>query len=795
MQNRGLFAFVNGSSVQVSWRMRATDDPFCTKYELYANGKLAGTYTTKTTARLDANTYKNSEFSLVVKDLVGNVIDEQKGVKVHGNEVLDIPLHAPQIRNPKTDAVVITYTPGDCSAYDMDGDGEQEIILKWMPSKLYDSTTEIAGNEFFDCYKLDGTRLWRIDMGQNSVAGNNMPFMCWDFDGDGKGEMIVKSAPGTKDASGTYVGEGLPGYDNDLTTTYYRGSDGLPTKGEEWITCFDGVTGKKLASRQYWPYFGIQSNWNPGGSTDGVGYGRRGNGLKGNVIYIPVDGEKRPCCYMQRGIYSYVYAIAIAWDGKELKEVWRHTSDKSGQGLFGEGAHTPIAADLDGDGYDEVAIGAAAIDHDGTVMWRTGLGHGDATHVGELNLDNPGLEVWRITEGATKYDACMLDAKTGTVLNGQLYTSGDVGRGACLDIDPSHPGLEYIHNASGYVHDADGNQLYTKNMGSNNGYPNYRIFWNEDLLDDHYSGQSITTFDLSSKSFVRCVKAKGNNNLLYKYYDGVTSINDSKDNPLILCDLYGDYREEIAMYSTGSAAGFSDCDYAIRIITTTYSTEYKLPWLRDDHTYNIQIANQNVGYSMPPHLGYNAYAYNENLQASTLTGKFNPDTSKKYIAYTGTRFLNQKDGTMNSSTTAYIEFSFIPTVDENVYLIMTTDGRYFADDAERHKIVLVNDKESATPYRGDTYNNGQVQFVSTQATDGYNKVNISAAINGLSQGSIAKLYLFGTGTTGIEEHYVDRKTSGKESIYRPDGMRVKSLGKGLNIIRDANGRTKKVVIR
>lgn len=794
-QNRGLFAFVNGTSVQVSWRMRASDDPYFTKYELYANGKLVGTYTSNTTARLDANTYKNSVFSLVVKDLMGNVIDEQNGVKAHGNEVLDIPLHAPQIRNPKTDAVVITYTPGDCSAYDMDGDGEQEIILKWMPSVLYDSATGIAGNEFFDCYKLDGTCLWRIDMGQNSVAGNNMPFMCWDFDGDGKGEMIVKSAPGTKDASGAYVGEGLPGYDNDLTTTYFRGSDGLPTKGEEWVTCFDGVTGKELASCQYWPYFGIQSNWNPGGSSDGVNYGRRGNGLKGNVIYIPVDGEKKPCCYMQRGIYSYVYAIAIAWDGKELKEVWRHASDKSGQGLFGEGAHTPIAADLDGDGYDEVAIGAAAIDHDGTVMWRTGFGHGDATHVGELNLDNPGLEVWRITEGATKYDACMLDAKTGKVLNGQLYTSGDVGRGACLDIDPEHPGLEYIHNASGYVYDANGNELYAKNMGSNNGYPNYRIFWNEDLLDDHYSGQSITTFDMTSKSFVRCVKTKGNTNLLYKYYDGVTSINDSKDNPLILCDLYGDYREEIAMYSTGSAAGFSDCDYAIRIITTTYPTENKLPWLRDDHTYNIQIANQNVGYSMPPHLGYNAYAYNKNLQASTLTGKFNPDTSQKYIAYTGTRFLNQKDGTLNASATEYIEFSFIPTIDENVYLIMTTDGRYFADDAARHKIVLVDDRESATPYRGDTYNNGQVQFVSTKATDGYDKLNVSASSASLSKTINAKLYLFGTGTTGIEEHHVYKKASGKEYIVRPNGMRVKSMSKGLNIIRDANGRTKKVMIK
>ncbi len=630
-QNRGLHAFINGSYLQVSWRMRATDDPFTTKYELYANDKLAGTYTTKTTARLEARKYTGATLKLVVKDADGNVIDEQDGVKAHSNEVLDIPLIAPVINNPLTGAAVITYTPGDCSAYDMDGDGEQEIILKWMPSDLYDTTLKIAGNEFFDCYKLDGTRLWRIDMGQNSVAGNNMPFMCWDFDGDGKGEMIVKSAPGTKDATGKYVGEGLSGYATDLQTTYYRGSDKLPTKGEEWVTCFDGATGKELSSCQYWPYFGIQSNWNPGGSTDGVTYGRRGNGFKANVIYIPVDGERKPCCYMQRGIYSYVYAFALTWDGKELKEVWRHTSDKAGEGLYAEGAHTPIAADLDGDGYDEVAIGAAAIDHDGTVLWRTGLGHGDATHVGELNLDNPGLEVWRITEGATKYDACMIDGKTGKILNGQLYTSGDVGRGACFDFDPNYPGCEYIHNNNGKVFDQNGNELYNKDLGKNNGYPNYRLFWNEDLLDDHYSGNSITTFDQASKSFVRCVKTKGNTDLLYKYYNGVTSINDSKQNPLILCDLFGDYREEIALYSTGAAAGLNSYDYAIRIITTTYHTQYKLPWLRDDHTYNIQIANQNVGYSMPPHLGYNAYAYYQDLASGIKENKAETSKGKKMV--------------------------------------------------------------------------------------------------------------------------------------------------------------------
>lgn len=132
--------------------------------------------------------------------------------------------------------------------------------------------------------------------------------------------MIVKTAPGTKDATGKYVGEGLKGY-ADKDKIYQRGSTGGVTAGEEWITCFYGVTGKELATREYWPYFGIQSDWNPDGGADGAGYGQRGNGFKGAVIKIPCrDGQTRPACYMQRGIYTFVYATAISWDGTSLVE-------------------------------------------------------------------------------------------------------------------------------------------------------------------------------------------------------------------------------------------------------------------------------------------------------------------------------------------------------------------------------------------------------------------------------------------------------------------------------------------
>lgn len=601
-QNRGLWAFVNGDKVQVSWRMRHTDSKAGTTYKLYADGKLALTRkNSSTTAQMSKANYEKAAFSLEVLDETGRLIDRQEGVKVRPAPYFDIPLSAPVIRNEKGEAL-ITYTPGDGSAYDVDGDGEQEIILKWMPSDLFHTETQTPGRQFFDCYKLDGRRLWRIDMGINMGAGNNYTFMVWDFDQDGKGELIVKSAPGSRDATGRYVGQQLAGI-KDTATLYFRGSDKWPTRGEEWITCYNAETGAELATIDYWPRFDIQENWYYGKKNgDTYLYGRRGNGFKGAVVYIPVDGVRRPCCYAQRGIYSYVYATTYSWDGTELKEVWRHASDVPGSGLFAEGAHTCVSADLDGDGYDEVAIGAAAIDHDGSLLWRTGLGHGDALHVGEFNPDNEGLEVFRITEGATAYDANVMDAKTGRTLASLPYRNGDVGRGLIMDLDSTSAGSEFFCHSYDGIFSASGDSILPKALG-NNGLPNYRIYWDDDLLDEHLAGTKLSKYDLKNRYFTRMESF--NSSKSYK----CSSINDSKANPILQCDLFGDWREELVFFVSPVNDATVTSDYALRILTTTYGTKYKLPWLRDDHTYNLAIACQNVGYSMPPHLGYNPLEY------------------------------------------------------------------------------------------------------------------------------------------------------------------------------------------
>ena len=812
--NRGLFAFLNGNILQVSWRMRATDNPKNTQYELYADGQKVATMRSKTTVRLSSASYADSKFSLIVKDSLGHITDQQDGVTVNPSEVIDIPMNAPEaVKAPGTDSTIISYTPGDASAYDMDGDGEQEIIMKWMPSDLMNTTYNIPAHEYLDCYKLNGTRLWRIDMGQNIGAGNNFPYMVWDFDGDGKGELICKSAPGTKDASGNYVGKGLPGYDTDLEKVYYRGHDKLPTKGEEWITCFDGENGKELASRKYWPYFNIQSEWNPDGNSDGASYGRRGNGFKGAVIKIPCrDGQVRPVCYMQRGIYTYVYATAISWDGKNLTEEWRHSSYKGNSittnatgthnqklSLYGQGCHAGQAADLDGDGYDEVCIGAATIDHDGTVLWSTGLGHGDMLSVGELNPYNEGLETWRITEGPTKYDACMIDGKTGTVLNGQLVHGGDVGRGLCLDLDSTQAGTEYWQLHSDSIYDCKGKGLYLVNRGNITGYPNFRIFWDGDLTDEHFDGKTIAKYDIVNHGWSRLTT-------LWKEYK-VNTINSTKQNACLQCDLIGDFREELAMYANASSLGRSDCDYVLRIITSTFDTNKKLPWLRDDNTYNLQIASQNVGYSQSPHLGYNAYALyrswgqmGKDEISSNETKVFSPDINYYYMLEEANdgyflAYDSSSKGFVQASESAY-DIEFIPTSTAGVYLLRSADGKYLRDGG-KYGLANTTDSTKATPYLG-TVEGSYVYFTSTTASNGNKYIYYDSKRKGFARGSnmmgAARFSLIKTNNPSTKINNI-RTDAIQQTIYNINGMRLGKAQRGVNIIQNSNGKTRKVIVK
>lgn len=608
-KGRGLWACKTekGNNIFVSWRMRVTDQPLTTTYKLYADNQLIKTLTDCTNATLDA-TYANATFRVEVLDANGNIVDTQDGVRCDDNFFHHIKLDYPGDYTMKN-GTVVTYTPNDCSAYDMDGDGEQEIIMKWEPSNA-GSTCTATGPQIVDCYKLDGTRLWRLDFGPNVLAGCRFTFLCYDFDGDGKGELIGKTAQGSKDATGAYLHTG-PASTADHTQSSINASGVITNGGKEWLTVFNGTTGQELATIDYWPLFSIHSNWDDrSGKTDGAAYGHRGNWFKGCVAFLDVDGKPTPCAVTVRGIYTYSYAAAYHWDGQQLSVVWKHASNKKGEGIYAQGAHSVTVGDLDGDGFDEIMVGAAALDHDGKLLWSTGLGHGDATHLSEFDPDNEGKEIFIITEEETaKYDAAMIDAKTGKILLGKPQTGGDTARGLAIDCDGTYAGAEFMEWGDANLMTYKGEAIAPWHVGTTKSSSiNYAIYWDGDLLREYHDRSHIDKWNSTTKSWDRTCT-------LYSYGYGANSINSTKYNPNLQCDLYGDWREEAVYWAQNVE------DFYLTIFTTTTESPYKLPWLRDDHTYDMAIVWQNCGYNQPPHLGYSPVEYHKALEEQAMSIK------------------------------------------------------------------------------------------------------------------------------------------------------------------------------
>ena len=607
-KSRGLWASYNekANGVFVSWRMRATDAPKSTTYKLYADGNLVSTLTDRTNVTLETK-YASSTFSLEVYDKNGNKIDSQEGVKCDSKFYHHIKLDTPA--NYTLNGTELSYSPNDCSAYDMDGDGEQEIIVGFQGG--IGATCAPTAPPVLACYKLDGTKLWEINLGPNVLGGCRFVFLCYDFDGDGKGELIVKTAQGAKDATGNYLSKGAAA-GADHTASSVNSSNVITDGGKEWITCFDGVTGRELATIDYWPYFNIQSNWNPSGTKDTNTYGHRGNWFKGCVAFLNVNGKAKPCAVTTRGIYTYSYAAAYTWDGKNLTNLWKHTSDKVGEGIYGKGAHSITCGDVDGDGFDEIIVGGACLDHDGSVLWRAENGHGDVTALGEFRPDNDGMEYFFIKEDGQAYDCAILDAKTGKVLSSAPVTSGDVGRGLILDCDSTYSGSEYMIISYSDMFSSTGETIAPWHVGTTNSSSlNMRIYWDGDLLEEYHDRQHVDKWDNVNHSWGRTITF-WNSKVSDRY---ATTNNSSKNNACLQADLYGDWREEVVYWGADGNGTQYLCIY-----TSTIESPYKLPWLRDDHTYDMAVAWQNCGYNQTPYLGYSPLEYYRNLnKVPTLT--------------------------------------------------------------------------------------------------------------------------------------------------------------------------------
>lgn len=633
--DRGLVALpAAGKGIYLSWRLLGTDSKnVC--FDIERDGKVIAHHIRATNFTdvkgSPAHSYRLISYQDEPKMDAPMQREVSKPVKPWTDLYKSLPINRLE-GGSAPDGRGYTYTPNDCSVGDVDGDGEYELIVKWDPSNSHDNSHDgYTGDVILDCYKFDGTQLWRINLGKNIRAGAHYTqFLVFDFDGDGKSEMICKTSAGSIDGQGRFVSESAT--DTEIRSldnaADYRNRRGRIKNGPELLTVFNGETGKAMHTIWYNPNraFGVGRQVAEGErlETDGFpayssvwgdkdNYGNRGERYLAGVAYL--DGAAhRPSAVMCRGYYTRSYLWAVDFDGKQLTTKWLHASltphdwvvmdgegkvIKEAHGLsataFAQGAHSLAVGDVDGDGCDEITYGSAAINHDGNLLYSTGLGHGDALHLSDLDPDRPGLEVFMVHE-ERPYGSDYRDARTGEILYRTLDRD-DTGRGVAADIDGRHRGFEMWSLDSKEVRDCHGKVI--ADDPSQMPAMNFRIYWDGDLQDELLANGRRPHFApyLQKWNGKKAVPLPLSNGKHLSEMGLSVSNNWTKATPNLQADILGDWREEVIYWDESDASH-------LNIFTTNIPTEYRIPTLMHDHIYRLSVAWQNVGYNQPPHLGY-----------------------------------------------------------------------------------------------------------------------------------------------------------------------------------------------
>ena len=505
-----------------------------------------------------------------------------------------------------------TYTPNDASLGDLDGDGQYEIVLKQEQAPRDNSRSGLTGQTLLQAYKLDGTLLWTINLGKNIREGAHYTqFMVYDLDSDGRAEVACKTADGTVDGTGKVIGDPTADWrslgDASVPTTDPAGAtrtqqglrartEGIILRGPEYLTVFDGRTGAALSTVDYLPGRHPETQdptpeqmkevW-------GDGYGNRSDRFLAAIAHL--DGV-HPSLVMCRGYYTR--SVLAAWDfrGGQLASRWVFDSDatEANRPFRGQGNHNLAVADVDRDGRDEIVYGAMVVDDDGTGLYSTGWGHGDALHVSDLDPTNPGLEVFGIQERFDAQGMNFRDAATGRVIFTIPSIKADEsggdkgegpGRGNAFNIDPRFPGAECWAAGSGMdgLYSATGEQILERRP---RGFPcNFGILWDGDLLHELLDQNRIVKWNWEDSAVEPLLIAHA-----------CTSNNSTKATPALSADLWGDWREEVIWRTRDNRE--------LRIYTSTIPTKHRLVTLMHDPVYRLAIAWQNVAYNQPPHPGF-----------------------------------------------------------------------------------------------------------------------------------------------------------------------------------------------
>lgn len=574
--NRGAVAVRTDSGVFISWRLKGYEYDKNISFLVFRNGeRITDKPIDSSTCIMDVNGKPGDRYTIkAVKDGMAEKTGETVTAAEH--EYIPIQLDKP-LPYTAPDGNVYEYFVGDVIPADLDGDGEYEFVIKWMANPKDNSHKGYTGVYYIDAYKLNGKKLWRICLGVNIRCGAHYAqLMVYDFDSDGKAEIICRTADGTTDSAGNVIGD---------ASADYRNKDGFIIEGPEYLSAFDGETGKLLDTVPYEPPRGNVRDW-------GDSWGNRVDRFLACVAYL--DGIN-PSAVMCRGYYDHgCPTVLAAYDlaDKKLLKRWVFRADKNQNiNYTNQGNHSLGVGDIDGDGMDEIVYGAMAVDNDGRGIYSTGLGHGDAQHLGKFMPHGNGLEYFEIHEESdAEYGYEVHNPATGEIMWG-IYTGRDTARGMCAKIDPRYEGNQVW---------AIGEPLYTFDGRMISSEPlqtcKFTVWWDGDLLREllDYTPDDDWWENGSPKVY----KWNWENGKLETIFspDGAKCIRNTKGTPCLQADILGDWREEL-VYTNENCT-------ELRIYTATSKTEYRFYTLMHDHVYRTAVALQNTAYNTPPHTGF-----------------------------------------------------------------------------------------------------------------------------------------------------------------------------------------------
>lgn len=549
--NRSLIASVaqDGQSVYLNWRMLETD-PANVAFHLYrsVNGKAKRLNSKPIVQTCDFTDIHPVDGGIY---WVTPIVDKKEQAPSYKVEVVLNQLNTPNYTSIKLKNREIKA--GKIALADLDGDGTYDYIIRTPASNVDPGMPgDLTGRTFqIEAYLSDGTYLWTKDLGLGIEPGIwYSPFVAYDFNGDGKAEIALKTAP----------------------ENAQRNAQGRVDSGEEYLSILDGMTGKEIA-RVDWPERNDR-------------YGNLNRQNRNQIGMAFLDG-KTPYILAARGTYKLMTVDAWMLKDNKLERVWRWDGDEENPVVRSMGSHNMICADIDGDGRDEIILGSCALDDNGTLLWSTGLGHPDKIYLTDIDPRRPGMELFLCLEPwhDNGRGVCVVDPKTGELVWGINHKTFHVGDGMVADFDPAHPGLECFAtedkkggSTDKYLLTSDGQKI-----GSNEDVPPCRnwAWWDADLLRETFKGDDNRWGAGSSSD--------GRQQSIVKW-KGETLTSGIEGDILMIADMMGDWREEIITALPGE----------LRIYRTNIPARDRRVALMQDPVYRNYIAHRSMGYPQAP---------------------------------------------------------------------------------------------------------------------------------------------------------------------------------------------------